>query len=222
MSDIVLAPPQTGKQTRRARIIHEAHKMIGREGFDGLSLRKLASAAEVTVPTIYNLIGSKEQILVELFRAWIAQIEAALDQIIEIQPLELAETIITEAIDLIREDEVFFRAAHLAINRLVEADSSREGFEKLGVKASSMQTAAVRAAQAQGLLNGTIPAETLGTLIYFNYSEASRYWMHGHYTLDDFRNTALTGVYVHFLSDASAAFRPELLNRLSQMAPPKI
>ena len=222
MSDIALAIPQTGKQSRRARIVREAHKMIGRDGYEGLSLRKLASAANVTVPTIYNLIGSKEQILVELFRAWIAQIEVALDQIEEDQPLDLAETIITEAIDLIRQDEVFFRAAHIALNQLTESDSKRTTFDQFGRKASSMQTGAVRTAQDRGLLLGRIPAETLGTQIYFNYSEASRFWMHGRYSLDDFRNTALTGVYICFLADASEPFRPELLRRLSKMAPLKV
>lgn len=219
MSETALLKKPSGKETRRARIIREAHTMIGRDGYDALSLRKLASAAEVTVPTIYNLIGSKEQILVELFRAWIGQIERALDEIDEDRPLDLAEAIITEAIDLIRQDEVFFRAAHIALNRLIEADPQRPPFDQFPQKASSMQTTAVRLAQSQGLLKGRIPAETLGAQIYFNYSEASRYWMHGRSSLAAFRNAALTGVYIAFLSDASETFETELFNRLDKMAP---
>ena len=222
MSDLSLLSPPSGKESRRARIVREAHGMIGRDGYEGLSLRKLASAAGVTVPTIYNLIGSKEQILVELFRAWIAQIEVALDKIEEDQPLDLAESIITEAIDLIRQDEVFFRAAHIALDRLVAADATRTAFDQFGQRASGMQTTAVRLAQTQGLLKGNIPAETIARQIYLNYSEASRYWMHGRYTLDDFKNTAITGVYVCFLSDASEALEPELLRRLGKMAPVKL
>lgn len=196
--------------------------MIGQDGYDGLSLRKLANAAGVTVPTIYNLIGSKEQILVELFRAWLAQIEAALDQIEEDQPLNLAETIITEATDLIARDEVFFRAAHIALNRLVETDETRTSLDNFGLRASRMQTEAVRRAQSQGLLRGAIPAETLGRQIFFNYNEASRYWMAGRHSLAEFRNTALVGVYICFLSDATDQFRPELLRRLNAMDIPKI
>lgn len=219
MTETLLPDRPSAKESRRARIIREAHRMIGRDGFDGLSLRKLAAAAGVTVPTIYNLIGSKEQILVELFRAWIAEIETALDQIEADQPLEIAEAIITEAIALIREDEVFFRAAHLAMNRLTEARDVGITFQQLGEKASNMQTQAVRAAQEQGLLRGNIPAETLGWHIYLTYSEASRFWMHEFSDLDAFQNAALTGVYLHFLSDAEEAFRSELLKRLKRVQP---
>ena len=217
MAKTLLPDRPSAKENRRARIISEAHRMIGRDGFDGLSLRKLAAAAGVTVPTIYNLIGSKEQILVELFRAWIVQVEAAMDQIEADQPLEIAESIITTAIELIREDEVFFRAAHLAMDRLIEARGVGVNFQNLGQKAGDMQTRAVRAAQEQGLLRGDIPAETLGRHIYFTYSEASRYWTHGFSDLETFRDVALTGVYTHFLSDAVEAFRPELLKRLRRV-----
>ena len=218
MSETDLLTRPKGKESRRARIIREAHKMIGEDGYDGLSLRKLATASGVTVPTIYNLIGSKEQILIELFRAWIGQIETELDEIDEDQPLELAEAIITKAIGLIRQDEVFFRAAHLALNRLIEADTNRAQFDQFGHKASSMQITAVSLAQQQGLLKGLVPAHVLGTQIFFNYNEASRYWMFGRNTLDEFQNAALTGLYLNFLADASDDFAPELRQRLSQMA----
>ena len=48
---------------RRERIIEAARKLIEREGYEGLTMRDLAIASRVTVPTIYNLIGSKEQVL---------------------------------------------------------------------------------------------------------------------------------------------------------------
>ena len=90
---VVDAPKPETKEDRRARILLRARELMGQGGYEGLSLRKLAAAAEVTVPTIYNLIGAKEQILVELFRHWIAEIEAALDKIEANQPLALAEAI---------------------------------------------------------------------------------------------------------------------------------
>lgn len=48
---------------RRERILAAAREMIGERGFDALTMRDLARASRVTVPTIYNLIGSKEQVL---------------------------------------------------------------------------------------------------------------------------------------------------------------
>ncbi len=48
---------------RRERILQAARDVIAERGFDGLTMRELAQAAGVTVPTIYNLIGSKDKVL---------------------------------------------------------------------------------------------------------------------------------------------------------------
>ncbi|MFM8940255.1 MAG: TetR/AcrR family transcriptional regulator, partial [Phenylobacterium sp.] len=87
----------SGKETkvdRRDRILAEARALLEAEGFDGLSLRKLAVQARVTVPTIYNLVGGKEQILLELTSDWVAGIEGALSAIAEERPLERAEAVV--------------------------------------------------------------------------------------------------------------------------------
>ncbi len=49
---------------RRERILQSAREIIGEHGFEGLTMRELAQSAGVTVPTIYNLIGSKDKVLV--------------------------------------------------------------------------------------------------------------------------------------------------------------
>ena len=48
---------------RRERILEAARAIIGERGYEGLTMRELAQASRVTVPTIYNLIGSKEAVL---------------------------------------------------------------------------------------------------------------------------------------------------------------
>jgi AcrR family transcriptional regulator len=48
---------------RRERILEAARERIETRGYDGLTMRDLAAASRVTVPTIYNLIGSKEEVL---------------------------------------------------------------------------------------------------------------------------------------------------------------
>jgi len=53
---------------RRQRILHEARQLLTRGGYESLNLRALAQAAEVTVPTIYNLLGNKEALVVALGR----------------------------------------------------------------------------------------------------------------------------------------------------------
>lgn len=48
---------------RRERILSAAREMIAQSGYEALTMRELARASQVTVPTIYNLIGAKEQVL---------------------------------------------------------------------------------------------------------------------------------------------------------------
>ena len=48
---------------RRDRILDSARKLIGEQGYAHLTMRSLAEASGVTVPTIYNLIGNKDAVL---------------------------------------------------------------------------------------------------------------------------------------------------------------
>lgn len=49
---------------RRARIVAAAQAIIGERGTAAITMRDLARASRVTVPTIYNLIGSKDEVLI--------------------------------------------------------------------------------------------------------------------------------------------------------------
>jgi AcrR family transcriptional regulator len=52
------------KAERRARILAAARRLIAERGFDGLTMRDLAQASRVSVPTLYNLFGGKLALLV--------------------------------------------------------------------------------------------------------------------------------------------------------------
>lgn len=51
------------KSERRARILQAARTQVAKHGYDGLTMRDLARAARVSVPTLYNLFGGKDAIL---------------------------------------------------------------------------------------------------------------------------------------------------------------
>lgn len=202
------------KQDRRARILHQARVLIGRDGFEGLSVRKLAAAAGVTVPTIYNLIGGKDVLLLELIGGFVTMIEDRLALIDEDHPLDIAEAVVIEATRLIGEDETYFRSAHVALEHMYRTGGDGSTAAKIGPRSQNMQRNAVRLAQQQGLLRGDISAEVLSDRIFANYREASRRWTLKRCTLAQFRKEALEGVYLYFLADASEAYRPVLLERL--------
>ncbi len=52
------------KAERKARIGKVARQLVAERGYEGLTMRELAQKARVAVPTLYNLFGSKDAILV--------------------------------------------------------------------------------------------------------------------------------------------------------------
>ena len=48
---------------RRERILLTAREIIAEGGLDALTTRELARRARVTVPTVYNLVGAKDEVL---------------------------------------------------------------------------------------------------------------------------------------------------------------
>ena len=204
------------KADRRARILTQARMLLSMEGFEGLSLRKLAARAGLTVPTIYNLVGGKEQVLLELALQMIASVETALDDIEESQPLERAEAIVLVAIAEIERAPDFHRAALLAIDHL-DRNGSPPGWDRLSRQAAAMQEKATVAAQRIGLLEGQISASLIAEQIFRTYRSASRDWSVRRCSLPQFRRMALAGVYLGFAADASPGLRPVLARKLKKL-----
>lgn len=51
------------KLARRAAILETARQMIAEQGYESITVRDLASACRVSVPTLYNQFGGKDQLL---------------------------------------------------------------------------------------------------------------------------------------------------------------
>ena len=64
------------KAERRVRILAAARKLVTKCGYDGLTMRELAQVARVSVPTLYNLFGSKDAILVAELESTVQKIAA--------------------------------------------------------------------------------------------------------------------------------------------------
>ena len=78
----------TNKENRRQCILSAARATLARDGVDGLTVRKLAGEAGVTVPTIYNLIGNKEALLRRLLDELVSRAEEALSTVESDDPIE--------------------------------------------------------------------------------------------------------------------------------------
>ncbi|MCE7997531.1 MAG: TetR/AcrR family transcriptional regulator [Rhodobiaceae bacterium] len=201
---------------RREAILREARSLIANEGFEALKIRDLAARAGLTVPTIYNLIGGKNEILAVIINALVAELRIIQDQARNGGVEESFATLINDLADHFSKDEAFFRAAFIAGDRsgLFEQSSDK------GIFAHFVQQPIEACAQAvkEGLLRGQIPPEVLGPQIYGCYRLARQDWANGYFDLNEFRNQALIGVFLCLASDAEPTFRERLLTQIAHLA----
>ncbi len=201
-------------QKRRDRILSEARRLIVEQGYEALNTRDLAKAAGVTAPTLYNLIGNKEQILIELFIEAVERIEARLTEFESAPPLDMAEAIVIQSTDLFAIDEHFYKAAMIASDHLSVDTANMQAVDLINSRSSEMAAKACRAAQAEGLLRGNISAKDLGEQMYICYRVPFRDWGLGLIDLEEFSRIALRGFYMCLASDAVDTFRQELIKKL--------
>ena len=167
----------TNKQKRKERILGAARQTIANKGFNALKLRDLAVSADVTVPTIYNLIGGKSEILNLIISDLLAKIEEAQANIDTSEVETAFEAQIDRLAELFATDEDYYRAAFIAGDHsgLFEHDSETGVFAKF----VAQPIAICRDAKTKGLLLGEISPEQLGEHIYGSYRLARQDWSNG-------------------------------------------
>ena len=95
---------------RRARIVAAAQEIIGERGYAALTMRDLARASRVTVPTIYNLIGSKEEVLVAAVADRTQHYVARLTASVALPPCERVLAIVDAVSDEFLDVPNYYRA----------------------------------------------------------------------------------------------------------------
>jgi AcrR family transcriptional regulator len=201
-------------QARRAKILWHAHDLLAHSEDADFSLRNLATTAGVTVPTIYNLIGSKSDILVAMQEDFIERIEVEVSEFGRNEGLQMAEAIVVRAVEMIAADERYFRSAILAQGKVVNANDIPPGAKQIGDRAAALQTAAVSRAQQTQMMRGDISADIIGRQIFRNYQMASQEWVHRRISLEQFKHRALLGVYMCLMADANEELKQILKDKI--------
>ena len=205
------------KEKRRQRILFEARRVLTHDGYEALTTRGLAKAAGVTQPTLYNLIGSKDDILRLLLKESVARVWERLNQFKATDPLEAIEAVVIEPLKLFETDEPYYRAGVISSDQLhgALATAPQSGDQNfVGRESMQMATVAIQSAIDAGLLNGRVPAAIFGEQMYICFRGPMRDWAYGFISLDDFRNRALRGFYMTLAIDAAPAFKTILERKI--------
>jgi AcrR family transcriptional regulator len=98
--DLGAARPLSRVQERsRRRILEAAHRMVESGDLDDLSMRDIAAEAEVSVRTIYNVIGEKDRVITSLVLDSFDAIDARLESTQVTEPIERIWEAITTSVD---------------------------------------------------------------------------------------------------------------------------
>ena len=200
-------------EKRRQRILEQARSMLAEGGFDGLNLRDLAQASDVTVPTVYNLVGNKAAILralvLDSFAEFESEIEGKSGRVEDVP-----ELMMSTFADMIQRDEDYFRASALANERVELEEVHRDDYTYRRAPLRRYARHLCQRARDEGMLLGEIDSEQLIEMMIGPHQVAFRDWAHRMITLQELKRMSLTGFYIALAADASHDFRRQIIEKL--------
>ena len=159
------------KARRREAILDAALELLGSADIQSVTLEQIADRAEVSPPTIYNLIGTREELLVALLGRVIEGLVDALSEKAaddDADPIAAARLIVDQsAAAFVAESEAYRQI----VRTLGQLSWRRSSFDP-----SELQVRAMRDAQAQGIVRDDLDATALGRQIYLAYCAAMYAW----------------------------------------------
>lgn len=204
-------------QKRRERILTEARAIIAERGFDAFNLRDLAERSALTVPTVYNLIGNKDDILKALILGAFADFETEFRKHPVVPASELPVVITGILVEFTSGQEDYFRATALASERI---DNPQALLGKAGVLRTSYGNIANKLCQealAANLLRGEISSEMLVEQMVATCQLAFRDWAYRIISIEELRKASLKGFYIPLAADATESFHAEIASRLQAL-----
>jgi len=178
------------KNERRSRILAAARKLIAERGYEALSMRTLAHASRVSVPTLYNLFGSKHAILAAEMQETFADISRSLEQAPRGDALHRAATLLDAGIRNMLAVPGFARElVHVMLTHR-EMDSLRHQVEHQYI---AFMAGNLRAGQADGELARWFDPEVMSRQMFATFMTTILGWAKGDFDDDGLRQAATFG-----------------------------
>ena len=168
------------KAERRARILAAARELIAERGFDGLTMRELARASRVSVPTVYNLFGGKHAVLV-------AELEETFSAVVRSLADAGGGTFVERAVAICDAGtrDLFAVPAYSRelIHVFLVSEETRAIRRAIADRYIALMTDVLRAGQAAGELAAWAEPTVVATRMFAHYVHAMIEWANGE--LDD-------------------------------------
>ncbi len=203
-------------QARRQRILQAARELLAQGGVAALSMRKLGEHAELSVNTLYNLVGSRDRILTALIEDAIERLAQVFrDQPPTDDPIERCHALVATSVRHVVEAPAVFRAMAVARHERMSSNGAED--RRTTERAVTVLTEAIDNAVAHGSLMATLDSRRLGEKVHEGWTAALEQWAFG--LIDDavFATRALHGLHLVLLAVATDSVRPRLQQTLQQL-----
>jgi len=201
---------ELGKERRRHQILDAAARLVEADGLEGLTMRRLSDAAGVSYATVYNLVGSKEDVLVALLRSRLEEVGVELATSAFRDPLERARALVARVVDHSVPRPRLYRPLAAAVH---EPAAGARGLP-IRLRTIELHEASIREAMERGLLRRDLDPHVLARHITLAVNGVIRRWAAGESSATAFRAEAEYALDVSLLGVASPSTRKKLLAEL--------
>jgi AcrR family transcriptional regulator len=191
------------KARRRDAILDATVTLFSQRPAEVVTTEEIAALAGVAPATVYNLIGTRDDVVRAVVSRILAELAESLSALEPTDPIAAAQLIVDQTVEAFVADSAAFRQ----IIRLAPRGSSPRPDL---VDPSEFQVAAMRQAQRLGIIRADVDAGGLGRQIYLSYAGAMHLWSVGR--LDDagFLVAARHGLFAALAAAATDDHREQL------------
>jgi len=194
---------------RRSAIVEAARGQLRLDEADALAIPDVAAAAGVSVATVYNLVGTRDQLLLAVVDETVTVVEQL--AVPDLPGLDGCLSILDAGCEVVLSDPVANRRAIGALGGMTPG-------RWLGTGLGALLGRWAEDALAAGTLTDAPSVGSLVDLLQFGYRGVLISWVYGLVPDDDLR-AVVERQALHVLSDAvPEADRPAVLARLARQA----
>ncbi len=199
------------KARRRDAILDAATTLLAQRHSDEVSTEEIAALAGVAPATIYNLVGTRDDVVRALVDRVMSELGESLTAIDASDPIAGALLVVDQTVAAFVADSNVFRQVVAIAQR---AGPRRPG----GAMPSDAQVPLMRRAQAIGILRDDVDAAGIARQIFVSYTGAMALWSVGR--LDDagFSTAARLGLYAALAATATDPHRDDFMRHVAALS----
>jgi AcrR family transcriptional regulator len=209
---------EKGKARRKEQIIQAAKRLLATGGMEALSTRKLAEEAELSVHTLYALVGSKDQILDAVMEDNHNRVLASILEINEQHPIEKIFAIVDSTYQIISEDSAAQKPLMRVLMTLFYEGTLNPNPWWLLAQEKGWLESAVAEAIKQKLLRRDFSAALVADMLMKIYLANLREYLFDKVGLEAYRNTTAFEFWFCLSHIATEEFQKKYLKKAKDAA----